>query len=74
MQQYANLSGCSGVSAFELLDDGIRVQFRSGDVYTYTIRSAGSSNIVQMIELAKDGRGLSTYISQNCRELFESKE
>lgn len=71
MKKYGNASGKSGVVAYELLPDGIRVKFRSGDVYLYTSRSAGYEAISAMHELAAKGKGLSTYISQVVKERYE---
>ena len=38
MQHYKNLGGDSGVSAFELGEDYIKVQFNDGSVYLYNNR------------------------------------
>lgn len=65
MQRYANLSGTSGVAFFELLEGGIRIPFKDGDIYLYTTASAGSGAIGRMIALAESGRGLATYINVN---------
>ena len=45
MQLYKNSGGDSGVSAFEIGDDYIKVQFKDGSVYLYNNSSAGSQNI-----------------------------
>jgi hypothetical protein len=74
MVRYKNLSGKSGVRHYEIGDDFIRVQFESGTTYLYTYISAGQKNIEHMKKLAKSGKGLSTFISQNVRDLFEKKE
>lgn len=65
VQRYANRQGNSGVDAFEVVADGIRVRFRSGDIYTYTAASAGKMVVTRMAQLAREGKGLSTYISQH---------
>lgn len=65
MRRYANLSGTSGVAFFEVVEGGIRIQFKDGDTYLYTTASAGSAAITRMIALAEDGRGLATYINTN---------
>ena len=54
----------SGVIAFEIGNDSIIVQFKSGETYSYTTQSAGSSNIEQMKSLATNQLGLSTFISK----------
>lgn len=64
MEPYRNLSGQSGVIAYELGLDHIRVQFENGCVYTYDYHSTGRSHVEQMKRLATAGRGLSSFISQ----------
>jgi len=74
MTPYKNLSNESGVKAYEILDDGIRVQFLSDDVYYYSNDIPGKKHVDQMKDLAEKGKGLATYISQNIRSNFASKE
>ena len=64
MERYRNFSGDSGVTAFELHHDGIAVRFVSGPEYLYTVESAGPHHVAEMKRRARDGRGLSTWISQ----------
>jgi len=73
MQRYANRSGQSGVVAYELGADAITVKFTGGDRYLYTQDSAGAVHIARMRELAENGRGLSTYISQHVRDRYARK-
>lgn len=63
MQRYGNLSGDSGVTAFETGADFIKVQFKDGDTYTYTAMIAGAQVIARMMQLAQAGRGLATFIN-----------
>ncbi len=65
MQRYGNLSGNSGVVAFEAGADFIKVQFKDGDTYTYTALSAGAQTVARMKQLAQAGRGLATFINTN---------
>jgi hypothetical protein len=64
MERYKNLSGNSGVEAFELADDAITVRFRDGATYLYDYSATGRAEVEQMKSLAREGRGLSTYISR----------
>jgi hypothetical protein len=73
MEGYKNLGGDSGVSAYEIGDDSITVQFSTGEVYLYTYRSAGSAHIEKMKSLAVAGEGLNTYINKYVRKGYESK-
>lgn len=74
MEPYKNLSGESGVAAYELGPDYIRVQFADGPVYTYDYRSTGRGNVEQMKRLAKAGRGLCSFISQAVGKNFAYKD
>ena len=73
MESYRNLSGNSGVAAYALVDEGILVRFQDGGIYLYTHESAGRSKIERMRALAVEGRGLSTYISQQVRDAYAAK-
>ncbi|GAA4461533.1 hypothetical protein GCM10023093_06340 [Nemorincola caseinilytica] len=55
----------TGVRGYEYDEEGITVQFISGDVYHYTYASAGATHIEAMKQLADAQQGLSTYISQH---------
>ena len=57
MERYKNLSGDSGVVAYEIGSDFIRVQFSDGAVYLYNYTSAGLHNIDHMKQLARNGQG-----------------
>ena len=73
MQRYGNRSRESGVVAYDIDAGQIIVQFRNGDRYLYTEDSAGTANIARMQELARAGRGLSTYISQHVHDRYDRK-
>jgi len=73
MQRYGNHSGESGVAAYDIDAGQIVVQFRSGQRYLYTEDSAGAENIARMQELARAGRGLSSYISQHVHDGYARK-
>ncbi len=73
MQRYMNLSGNSGVLAFETAPGEITVQFERSGFYLYTDASAGAANIVQMHILAQAGRGLGTFIKQAVNKGYARK-
>lgn len=73
MESYPNLSGNSGVEAFEIHDDSIVVRFSGGPTYVYDYVRPGRLHVEHMKRLARDGRGLSTYISQHVRGAFARK-
>jgi hypothetical protein len=65
MKRYGNLSGNSGVLAYETGPDWIDVKFVDGRIYLYTYVSAGQWHVAAMKRLAARGKGLSGYISRN---------
>jgi hypothetical protein len=65
MERYRNLSGDSGVEAYELGDDFVKVRFTPGVVYWYTEASVGARHVAALKRLARRGQGLGTYISQH---------
>ena len=73
MQRYGNLGGDSGVAAFEIGDDSIKVQFSTGAVYLYTYQSAGSHNIEEMKRLALAGKGLNSFINRQVRKAYAAR-
>jgi hypothetical protein len=73
MQRYGNQSRESGVVAYDIDAGQIIVQFRNGDRYLYTEDSAGAANIAKMQELARAGRGLSSFISQHVHDRYARK-
>lgn len=73
MERYKNLGGDSAVHSFEFAPDSITVRFNDGFVYLYTNHSAGTSNMAQMHQLAKAGRGLNSFINREVRKLYAKK-
>ena len=64
MKRYGNKHGNSGIAAYEVGPDFIRIRFTSGCVYLYTYESAYEEDIEEMKELAKEGVGLARFISE----------
>jgi hypothetical protein len=73
MQRYRNLSGESGVVAYEIGENSITIAFQQGERYLYTERSTGAENIAKMQELARAGRGLATFVSQHVKTGYARK-
>lgn len=73
MQRYKNLHGDSGVIAYEIGARDIKVKFRDGAIYLYNYDSAGAENVEKMKALAKQGAGLSTFISTHVRERYAAR-
>ena len=64
MKRYGNLHGNSGVVAYEEGRNFIRVQFKKGGIYLYTYDSAGEEEVEFMKELAREGKGLASFIRE----------
>ncbi|HEX9805190.1 MAG TPA: hypothetical protein VGA67_05905 [Candidatus Dojkabacteria bacterium] len=73
MERYKNLGGDSGVVAYEIGDDFIKVRFHDGSLYLYNYQSAGSNNIETMKELAIAGKGLNSFINKVVKNRYASK-
>ena len=70
--KYANLSGNSNVSAFEIGTDYISVIFNNTQKpYVYSYRSAGQFNVEHMKKLALSGCGLNSFILRYCKYSYE---
>ena len=73
MPRYRNLSGDSGVVAYETTSDSITLTFINGERYLYGAQRPGRAEVDQMKMLATLGRGLSTFVSQHVRDRYERK-
>lgn len=74
MEPYGSLEGKAGVTAFSIGDDFIKVRFHDAAIYVYDNSKPGAAHVERMKELARAGRGLSTYISQHVRQNYARKE
>jgi hypothetical protein len=63
----------SGVVAYHTDENSITVQFQDDSVYLYDHQKPGAAHVKEMKLLAKEGAGLSTYISQHVRENYKRK-
>jgi hypothetical protein len=73
MKRYRTADNDTGVIAYEIAKDSVTIKFRDGSVYVYTDKSAGPAAIAEMKILAKKGAGLTTYINQHVRNLYQFK-
>lgn len=67
MERYKNLSGASGVRSYEIGDGRIIIKFNTGVRYKYNSIKPGLAHVNRMIELARKGRGLNSYINKNVK-------
>jgi len=73
MQLYKNLSGNSGVVAFNIGDCHIDIEFKGSQRYRYDYETPGRQEVETMKSLAMNGKGLATFISQNVKDRFSAK-
>ena len=73
MTRYRNLSGDSGILAYETSADAITLTFVGGARYRYSDVRPGRATVDRMKALAQAGRGLSTFVSQHVRDNYERK-
>ena len=72
-RRYGNLDGRSGVVAYAPFGSGIAVRFTDGDVYLYDRDCPGPAHVARMKALARDGRGLATYISRRVGRRYSAR-
>jgi hypothetical protein len=73
MEKYGNYGGDSGVLEFENGDEYIKVKFNNNSIYLYSYKKPGSSHVEKMKILAKNGRGLNSYINTYVKFQYEIK-
>lgn len=74
MHKYDGSAHGSGILAYEVGRDSIRIKFVDGSVYLYTYGSTGPRNIDAMKSLAEKGDGLNTYINRYVRRAYDRRE
>ncbi|MCD6062124.1 MAG: hypothetical protein K0R82_35 [Flavipsychrobacter sp.] len=73
-ERYEDKTGNGGVAAFELLLQGIILEFKDdGRQYLYSYKKPGKTHVDQMKLLAQAGAGLTTYVNQHVRENYERR-
>ena len=73
MPLYKNTSKNSGIISYSIGANYIKIVFKDGEAYLYSHKSAGKTHINKLKALAKEGKGLTTYINQHVKEKYESK-
>jgi hypothetical protein len=71
MHRYAEDNHDTGVVAYSIGKDAITILFQEGWYYLYDKDKPGAQHVKNMKELARQGRGLSGYISQH-RDVWEN--
>ena len=71
---YANVSGESGITNYEIVGSSIIIEFVHGNYrYVYNTTKPGPEHVKTMMNLAKQGKGLATYISQHVGPTYARK-
>ena len=73
MEVYQNLGGNSSIHSFEIEHDSIIVQFDTGSKYLYNDLKPGAIHVQRMKALAKQGKGLSSYINKYVRNNYAKR-
>lgn len=73
MEKYRDLSENSGVTGYEILEEGIVLQFGSEKFYLYDYQMPGKDHVENMKVLVERGEELTTYINQYVRENYRRK-
>ena len=73
MERYKDLTGMSGVLRFEEGTDYLIVEFVGRERYLYDAHKPGAHALTEMKRLARQGKGLATYISQKVRLNYAKK-
>ena len=73
MEKYQNKSGSSPISKYQIEDDRITVWYNDDTSYSYSYSRAGKPIVDKLKELAAEGEGLATFISQQAKFLYDHK-
>ena len=73
MERYKNLSGKSGVRAYQIRERSVVIEFEGDGKYLYTYDRPGEQQVEEMKRLAVEGLGLSTYISRTVKNRYLRK-
>ena len=72
MIPYKNITGNSGVQAYEIGPNYITVKFtKTARTYTYSYSKAGKEYVETMKRLAENGAGLNSFINRFVRNLYD---
>lgn len=70
MIQYQDWNHDSNVQGYDVGASHIDVQFKSGSIYRYTSASVGAANLKLMIDYARAGDGLNSFINRIVRDRY----
>jgi hypothetical protein len=71
---YANSDGDSGIANYEIVGSAIIIEFVDAKYrYVYDSARPGPEHVKAMMTLARQGRGLATYINQHVGSSYARK-
>jgi hypothetical protein len=73
VERYRTKNNQESVVAYEEGAYGIVLHFLDGSTYLYTAASAGPECIAEMKALAREGRGLSSYVVEHAANVFAKR-
>lgn len=73
LHRYPDHSGRSGVAGYATQSNAITVEFMDGRVYLYSYQVPGRHHVERMKSLAREGTGLSAYISRHVGKRFATR-
>jgi hypothetical protein len=73
MQPYQAANGQSGVTAFKIEPGAITLRFRNDGTYRYDATRPGPAHVAEMQRLARQGKGLNTYVNKYVRKDYAKK-
>jgi len=73
MQRYGDRDGDSGIARYAIAADAIVVEFTDGGTYRYDGTRPGLAHVAEMQRLAREGRGLNTYINRFVRGNYAAR-
>ena len=71
--RYRNQSSHSGVVGYAVMPDAIAIEFVDGSVYLYSHDCPGRRHVSRMKVIAREGHGLSTYLSRHVGNRFAAR-
>ena len=73
MEHYLNKCGKSPITRFHIEDEKVTVWYNDDTSYSYSYARAGKPVVDRIKELALQGEGLATFISQQAKFLYDHK-
>ena len=73
MTEYKDKDGVSGVSRYQIQDEAIIIEFKTGALYVYSYNCPGVMEVEDMKRLAVEGRGLNSYIATKVRKNYDER-